>query len=93
MSEQALEPGSTRGRSQFKTGIVVSNKMDKTVIVSVKNTVIHSLYQRYMKKTVKFSVHDENNECNIGDKVSIVSSRPLSKTKKWRVRKVLQRVE
>ncbi len=82
-----------RGRRQVKVGKVVSNKMDKTVIVTVENTMTHRLYHRYMKRTSKFSAHDAENRCKIGDVVEIVSSRPLSKTKRWRVREILKRSE
>jgi small subunit ribosomal protein S17 len=83
----------TRGHQQVKVGRVVSNKMDKTVIVSVEKTVTHRLYHRAMKRTSKFAAHDEENRCNVGDVVEIVSSRPLSRTKRWRVREILQRTE
>ena len=82
-----------RGRRQVKVGRVVSNKMDKTVIVAVQNTVTHRLYHRYMKRTSTFAAHDEGNQCQIGDEVEIVSSRPLSRTKRWRVRRILKRAE
>ena len=82
-----------RGRRQTKVGRVVSNKMDKTVVVAVAETVTHRLYHRYMKKTKKFHAHDEENQCNVGDEVEIVSSRPLSKTKRWRVREILKRAQ
>ncbi len=82
-----------RGRRQTKVGRVVSNKMDKTVVVVVEETVTHRLYHRYMKKTKKFHAHDEENRCNVGDEVEIVSSRPLSKTKRWRVREILKRAQ
>src|SRR4051812_50043245 len=75
-----------RGRRQAKTGRVVSNKMDKTVVVEVAGTFTHRLYHRTMKKTKKLHAHDEENRCNVGDVVEIVSSRPLSKTKRWRGR-------
>ena len=76
---------------QVLTGIVVSDKMDKTIVVKVERTVMHRLYQRYVKRTSKFTAHDEKNECNVGDKVSIVSSRPLSKRKRWRLREIIER--
>jgi small subunit ribosomal protein S17 len=82
-----------RGRRQTKVGRVVSTKMDKTVVVAVEETVTHRLYLRYMKKTKKFHAHDEENQCNVGDEVEIVSSRPLSKTKRWRVREILKRAQ
>jgi small subunit ribosomal protein S17 len=90
---QATQGASAQGRQQVKVGRVVSNKMDKTVIVAVEKTVTHRLYHRAMKKTSKFAAHDEENRCNIGDVVEIVSSRPLSRTKRWRVREILQRAE
>jgi small subunit ribosomal protein S17 len=82
-----------RGRRQTKVGTVVSSKMDKTVVVAVTYMVMHSLYRRYIKKTSKFYAHDEDNRCGIGDQVEIVSTRPLSKLKRWRVREILRRAE
>jgi len=82
-----------RGRQQVKVGRVVSNKMDKTVVVTVESTSTHRLYHRYMKRTSKFAAHDEQNQCKIGDEVEIVSSRPLSRTKRWRVRRIIKRAE
>ncbi len=81
----------TRGRRQSLTGTVVSDKMEKTIVVKVERTVMHRLYHRYMKRTSKFTAHDENNECRVGDRVVIVSSRPLSKRKRWRVREIVER--
>jgi small subunit ribosomal protein S17 len=82
-----------RGRQQVKVGRVVSTKMDKTVIVTVESTATHRLYHRYMKRTSKFAAHDEQNQCKVGDEVEIVSSRPLSRTKRWRVRRIIKRAE
>jgi len=82
-----------RGRRQVKVGKVVSNKMAKTVVVAVENTVTHRLYHRYLKRTSTFAAHDEENQCQIGDEVEIVSSRPLSRTKRWRVRQILKRAQ
>lgn len=87
------EGATERGRRQVLIGSVVSDKMDKTIVVAVKRTVMHRLYQRYMKRTSKFVAHDENNECRIGDRVSIVSSRPLSKRKRWRLREIIERAK
>ena len=67
------------------TGEVISNKMDKTIVVAVKRLAQHPVYKKTIKKVAKFKVHDEENKCKIGDKVSIVESRPLSKDKRWRV--------
>ena len=82
-----------RGRQQVMQGTVVSDKMEKTVVVKVDSTVMHSLYRRYMKKSTKYYAHDERNECGVGDRVEIVSGRPLSRLKRWRVRRILQRAE
>jgi small subunit ribosomal protein S17 len=82
-----------RGRRQVKVARVVSNKMNMTVIVTVENTATHRLYHRSMKRTSKFAAHDAENRCQVGDVVEIVSSRPLSKTKRWRVREILKRAE
>ena len=82
-----------RGRKQVKVGTVVRDKADKTVVVAVRSTFIHPLYRRYIGKTTKFAAHDAANECRIGDQVEIVSSRPLSATKRWRVRSILKRAE
>ncbi len=88
-----METGNQRGRNQVLTGTVVGDKMDKTVIVAVERTVMHRLYRRYVKRTSKFAAHDERNECRIGDRVLIVSSRPLSKRKRWRVRSIVERAK
>ncbi|MDY7094083.1 MAG: 30S ribosomal protein S17 [Acidobacteriota bacterium] len=82
-----------RGARQVKTGVVVSSAMDKTVVVLVNKTYMHPLYHRYVKRTKRFAAHDEQNQCNVGDTVSITSSRPLSKTKRWRVQEILKRAE
>ena len=70
-------------------GTIVSNKMDKTVIVLVERLVKHPLYHKYIKRRAKFAAHDENNACQVGDKVLITDSRPLSKTKRWRVSEIV----
>jgi small subunit ribosomal protein S17 len=92
-TETTEETPATRGRQQVKVGRVVSNKMDKTVIVAVEITVTHRLYHRYMKRTSRFAAHDEQNQCKVGDEVEIVSSRPLSRTKRWRVRTILKQAQ
>jgi small subunit ribosomal protein S17 len=89
----AADKPEQRGRRQVKVGRVVSDKMNQTVVVAVENTTTHRLYHRYMKRTTKFHAHDEDNRCKVGDEVEIVSSRPLSKTKRWRVREILKRAE
>lgn len=80
-----------RGLKRQMVGTVVSNKMDKTIVVSVERLVKHPLYQKYIRRRSKFAAHDENNACNIGDRVKISESRPLSKTKRWRVSQILQK--
>lgn len=91
----AATPAATSrgGRRQVKTGKVVSATMDKTVTVAVQKTHVHTLYHRYIRRTGKFVAHDENNECRPGDEVTIVSCRPLSKTKRWRVREIIKRAK
>lgn len=80
-----------RSARKTRIGKVVSNKMDKTVVVAVENFVSHNLYQKSIKNTKKYKAHDEKNECNIGDKVKIMETRPLSKDKTWRVLEVLEK--
>ncbi len=82
-----------RGRRQVKVGTVISAAMDKTVTVAVPRTAEHPLYHRQIRRTSKFAAHDENNECRVGDRVAIVSCRPLSKRKRWRVREIVRRAE
>jgi small subunit ribosomal protein S17 len=74
-----------------KVGVVVSNKMQKTVVVAVENVVRHDMYQKYIKRTSKFLAHAEQNDVNIGDRVVIEETRPLSKRKRWNVREVLDK--
>jgi small subunit ribosomal protein S17 len=74
-----------------KTGVVVSNKMQKTVVVAVENVVKHDMYQKYIKRTSKFLAHAENNDVNVGDRVVIEETRPLSKRKRWNVREVIEK--
>lgn len=94
MAEQEQEQKSLeRPLRQTLTGIVVSDKMDKTVTVVVERTIMHRLYKRFVKRTAKFAAHDEKNECKVGDRVVIVSSRPLSKNKRWRVREIVERAK
>lgn len=76
-----------------KTGRVVSNKMDKTIVVAVENLVEHPLYKKRMRRTRKFHAHDENNEAQEGDTVRIAESRPISKTKTWRLQEILRKAD
>jgi small subunit ribosomal protein S17 len=80
-----------RGMKRQVIGTVVSDKMDKTTVVAVERLVKHPLYHKYIRRQGKFAAHDEANECRIGDKVLITESRPLSKTKKWRVSKIVEK--
>ncbi len=80
-----------RGIKRQLQGTVVSDKMDKTIVVMVERLVKHRLYQKYVRRRSKFSAHDEGNACRTGDKVVITESRPLSKTKRWRVSKVVEK--
>ncbi len=91
MNEQAAT--SETGRRQTMVGKVVSSKMDKTVVVSVGKTTVHRLYRRYLKRTSKYYAHDEQNQCGVGDVVEIIASRPLSKQKRWRVKRIVERGE
>ena len=81
----------TKSERTKKTGVVVSNKMQKTVVVAVENLVKHGMYQKYIKRTSKFLAHAENNDVNVGDRVVIEESRPLSKRKRWAVREVIEK--
>jgi len=82
-----------RAMRKTRTGQVVSNKMDKTVIVSVETLIRHKEYGRTMKVSNKFKAHDENNQCRIGDLVKIMETRPLSKEKRWRVVEILEKTQ
>ncbi|WP_217604216.1 30S ribosomal protein S17 [Chitinophaga sp. GbtcB8] len=82
-----------RNLRKTRTGVVSSNKMDKTITVSVERKVKHPIYGKFVKKTTKFMAHDEKNECSIGDTVRIMESRPLSKNKCWRLVEVLEKVK
>ena len=82
-----------RGRRKVRIGRVVSNKMDKTIVVAVEDFVRHELYNKPVKRTKKFKAHDENNECRIGDRVKIMGTRPLSKDKRFRLVEVVEKVK
>ncbi len=82
-----------RNLRKTRTGTVVSNKMDKTIVVSMKDSVKHPLYKKIIKRTVKFKAHDENNECEVGDRVQIMETRPLSKDKRWRLTKIIEKAK
>ena len=82
-----------RNRRKTIVGIVTSDKMDKTIVVTVEDFVRHSLYVKAVKRTKKIKAHDENNECQIGDKVRIMETRPLSKDKRWRLVNIVEKVK
>jgi small subunit ribosomal protein S17 len=82
-----------RGRRKVREGLVVSDKMDKTVVVLVEDRVKHALYGKVMRRTSKLKAHDEQNQCGIGDRVQIMETRPLSATKRWRVVEILERAK
>lgn len=82
-----------RNLRKIRTGVVSSNKMDKTVTVAVERKVKHPIYGKFVKKTSSFHAHDEKNECSIGDKVKIMETRPLSKTKRWRLVEIVDKVK
>ncbi len=82
-----------RNLRKERIGLVVSNKMDKSIVVAVQQKKKHPKYGKFVKKTTKFYAHDEKNECSIGDLVSIMETRPLSKTKRWRFVKIIEKVK
>lgn len=82
-----------RNERKTRIGKVVSNKMQKTIVVAIEELVQHKLYKKSVKRTVKFQVHDENNEANIGDRVQIMETRPLSKHKRWRLVSIVEKAK
>ena len=89
MSETKTE----RNRRKTREGLVVSDKMDKTVVVSVEDRVKHALYGKVMRRNTRLKAHDEQNDCGVGDRVLIMETRPLSATKRWRVVEILERAK
>ena len=83
----------TRNLRKERTGVVVSNKMEKSITVAVKWTEKHPIYGKFVNKTKKYHAHDENNECSIGDTVKVMETRPLSKTKRWRLVQIIERAK
>ena len=82
-----------RNLRKTRTGLVTSNKMDKTITVAIQRKVKHPIYGKFVKKTTKFHAHDEKNECTVGDTVKIMETRPLSKTKRWRLVEVVEKAK
>jgi small subunit ribosomal protein S17 len=94
MSEQTTESSTeVRGRRKVREGLVVSDKMNKTVVVAVEDQVKHPLYGKVMRRTSKLKAHDEQNACGIGDRVLLMETRPLSATKRWRVVEILEKAK
>ena len=91
MSEQ--QETVERNARKLREGVVVSDKMDKTVVVSVEDRVKHALYGKVLRRTSKLKAHDEQNECGVGDRVLLMETRPLSATKRWRVVEILERAK
>ncbi len=83
----------TRAFRKTRVGTVVSDKMDKTIVVAIEDSVQHPLYKKTMKRTYKLKAHDENNECGIGDTVEVMETRPLSKDKRWRLVEVIEKAK
>ena len=84
---------SDRNMRKTQVGKVVSNKMDKTIVVAIQDSVKHPLYTKIIKRTVKLKAHDENNECTIGDRVRVMETRPLSKEKRWRLVEIIEKAK
>jgi len=82
-----------RNYRKTMTGLVTSNKMDKTIVVAIEDRVKHPLYGKYIKRTYKLKAHDENNVCDIGDKITVMETRPLSKDKRWRLVEIVEKVK
>jgi small subunit ribosomal protein S17 len=83
---------SERGHRKTQVGVVVSDKMEKTVVVKVDRLVKHQVYNKYIKRSVKYKVHDEQNSCKIGDRVQIIECRPLSKDKRWSLKQIIESI-
>ena len=92
-NENTAPQADTRATRKTREGLVVSDKMDKTVVVAVEDRVKHALYGKFLRRTSKLKAHDEQNDCGIGDRVLIMETRPLSATKRWRVVQVLERAK
>ncbi len=93
MSSETIQMTDSRGRRREVIGKVISSKMDKTIAVEIFRTVMHPRYKKYIKRTSVFKAHDEKNEANVGDKVRIYETRPLSKTKRWKLAEIVQKAQ
>ena len=83
---------SERGHKKLQVGVVVSNKMEKTAVVRVDRLVKHPVYNKYIKRSVKYKVHDEKNNCKMGDRVQIIECRPISKDKRWNLKQIIESI-
>jgi small subunit ribosomal protein S17 len=92
-SQRGADTGASRNTRKVREGLVVSDKMDKTIVVEVEDRVKHALYGKVMRRTSRLKAHDETNDCGIGDRVQIMETRPLSATKRWRVVQVVERAK
>ena len=93
MSQRGVNVMEERNLRKTRVGKVVSNKMDKTIVVAIEDNVKHPKYGKVIKRTVKFKAHDENNECGVGDTVKIMETRPLSKDKRWRLVEIIEKAK
>jgi small subunit ribosomal protein S17 len=93
VTESSTTNSKPRGRRKVREGVVVSDKMDKTVVVEIEDRVKHPLYGKVLRRTSKLKAHDEQNACGIGDRVSLMETRPLSATKRWRVVEILEKAK
>ena len=87
------ETAQNRGMRKTRVGVVVSDKMDKTIVVKLSTRVKHPLYSKYINKTTKIKAHDENNECGVGDTVRVMETRPLSREKRWRLVEIIEKAK
>ena len=93
MSDETLTKDAGRGRRKVRTGVVVSDAMDKTVLVKIDRKITHPLYKKTVRRSSKLAVHDEGNEAHVGDTVRVMETRPMSKTKRWRVVEIVERAK
>jgi small subunit ribosomal protein S17 len=93
MEGQSMEVNAERNLRKTRVGKVMSDKMQKTIIVAVEQTIRHPLYKKTIKRTYKLKAHDENNDCGIGDRVKVMETRPLSKDKRWRLVEILEKAK
>jgi len=93
VDETAVDENTARGYRKTREGLVISDKMDKTVVVAVEDRVKHPKYGKVLRRTKKYKAHDEQNECGVGDRVLLMETRPLSTTKRWRVAGILEKAK